>query len=269
MTAPNFNPLVTISSISAFYQNKTDKLKTVHNALILICQCVICVLLFIIFKFDIEVQPSILVLIFLFIVILQSTVTYITNFNNMPLDENIRIKVNNRIYCMFSFVCNYLYLWAKIIIGIIILILAIICVHICIEMQAMILPSGKFMKFIDFFGLFGPIFGPKKVKIKKVAYYTLNPKMATLHNMFDLRNIFNHIATNDVHNWKIHGLVLLIGVIMAIIIGGIGIDYKKPCNESNDNFETRIKSQFTTWLVITSLVLCFSYSILLFFKMMK
>lgn len=269
MTAPNFNPLVTIASISNYYTNKSEKLKTVHNVLIFICQCVIAVLLFVIFKLDLEVQPSILVLVFLFIVILQSTLTYITNFNNMPLGDNTRINVKNRIFCTFSFVCNYLYLWAKIIIGIIILILAIICVHICIEMQTLIMPSGKLMKFIDFFGLFGSIFGPKKMRVNMVPFYTLNPKMATLHNMFDLNNIFSHIATNDAQNWKLHGLVLVIGTIMATIIGFIGIDYKRSCEETDDNFEVRIKSQFTTWLVIISLVICFCYSVLLFFKMLK
>jgi hypothetical protein len=94
----------------------------------------------------------------------------------------------------------------------------------------------------------------------------MNPSTNALNRLFNPLTFFRHVSTNYVDNWAPHIVVVIIGSILAFVFGLLGVDYKRTCKDTDETFETRIKSQFSTWLVIISLVLCVSYIIIYIYR---
>ena len=203
-------------------------------------------------------------------IILQATISYISKFNQTVLVDNDRVNLDNRVYCALSLFCNYLFLMAKILIYIIFLVYGITILQTIIEMHILIdKGTGKFERFAEFIGTFFSTLGQKKqwnidsTGLIQLSSGLRNEKLMSINNLFNPLYFFRQISSNFVNNWKGHGIILLNGSILSIILGLFGVEIKRECKDTDITYEKRIKTQFTVWLVILSLVICISYVVIL------
>ena len=224
-----------------------------------------------------ETNPSIvvaLVILPVFItIILQATITYISKFNQTVLSDNERVNLDNRVYCSLSLFCNFLFLIARILIYIILLVYGITILQTIIEMHILIdRGTGKLERFAEYIGTFFSTLGQKKdwgvdaTGLVQISSGVMNEKVISLNNLFNPLYFFRQVSSNFVNNWRGHCIVLLNGSILSIILGFFGIDFKRECKDTDTTYEKRIKTQFTVWLVILSLVVCISYVIILVYN---
>lgn len=271
MTNPVLDDIKT--TLRLIWENIEENNKQVHYGLLVFIFLIyvlgiFCIILFSVFLPDEFAElktPMIFSLLGVFMIILFATIKFQKNLNVTPLDDNERINTDNRLFCTLSLFCNYLCLIAKIIVFAIISIYVITIIHTIFEMHVLIGTGyGKIEKFIAFIGTF---FLTLEMKELEDTTMTMNKSMNAINTLFNPVTFFRHISTNYVRNWKPHVLVLFNGSILAVLFGLFGVDYKKTCKDTDESYELRIKEQFTTWIVIISLILCASYVFIFLIKL--
>lgn len=208
------------------------------------------------------------------------------SINTTLLADNSKINVENKLYCVISFVCNYFYYIARIVTTLIILIFLLVLLSLSLEMHGRYLPGRWWDKLMS---LYTTIFTQlaiithekreikdpfedtttttkkKKPKYEKVE---INPPKQN-ENMFNIYKILhpNQIfdAINPFPNYKansmytVHIVGFLIGLIAAILYAIFFIDSSKD-SDTNSDSEIKTKKQFIIGIALVSTILTMYYT---------